>query len=895
MRRASRALAVVTLLGVGCGESSPPALPARDPPALVETDRGSGMFGRWILDADGLPAYEYTLDQHTDVRARFPDSRDRDRRDHVFNFGNDRINALGFNDGYVEVYASDRAPTLLDRFAPEQGNFAGGFGYLADGTEVWSTAYRDRPADAATRRVFGVGYFETALTHRGIAAERRVFAPAGDDPLLVSEVTIRNESAERRALAHYEFWDVNLHQLVPLPSMTGILGTVGDGYRDGLSADFLQAATWDSSAQALRVSTRSNGPAPIEPDAISTVDWYPDDVFLADLSGGSSARYTDQASFFGRGGNARPDAVVAGGPGSLPPERSAAGQPLCLVLRHDLALEPGESRVLRFAYGSIAPAQGLDTLVERYRRGDAFATSQAERRAALGFLATDDDPALAREIAWHSAALSAATAYHGYYGTHVTVQGSAYLYVQGIDGAPRDQALFSIPLTYLRPDLARENLRFIMRLTRASDGQIVYTFGGHGFASGLAVHELPSDLDLFFLMALAEYVAATGDTGFLGERVPFRGPGELAPGATSTTVLDHARAAAEHLLGVVGTGENGLIRVRDGDWSDGVVASNVIAAGNDGVNWGNTLAHGESCSNTGMALWVLPLAADVLEPFDAVLAARLREPVGSLAAALDSQWADQWYTRAVLRDRDDRPVVLGERSIDLEAQPWPLISRAARDDRLATLVESIRSELDDPSPVGAPLWSGGQVWPAVSQLLTWGYTRFSDELAWRSLERHALYTRAEAFPESWIGIWTGPDALESKGSGGTWSSIVTPMTDFPALNQNPHAMALLAALRVAGIEPTGDGLRIDPHVPRERFVLDFPLIRLDVDRERIDVTYRPIVDGTRVLHVRVPNDAASWEVTVDGRAQTAPVTDGFAAVQIDMRVAQPVNVRVARR
>ncbi|MFN7952668.1 MAG: hypothetical protein U0610_13170 [bacterium] len=886
-----RFAALAVALGCGAGAT---ASPPREAPSLVDSDRGSGIFGRWILDADGLPAYEYTLDPQVDERARFPDSRGRDRRDHVFNFGNDRINALGFNDGHVEVYGSDRAPTLLDRFDPEHGNFAGGFGYLADGEAAWSTAYRHRPADAVTRRVFGVGYLETSLAHRGIVAERRVFAPAGDDPLVVSEVTLRNDGKERRSVAHYEFWDVNLHQLVPLPSMTGVLGEIGDGYRNDLGDDFVQAVTWDPRDEALRVSTQSNGPAPLAPDAISTVDWYPDDVFLADLGGGSSARFTDQASFFGSGGAARPDAVVAGSAGGVVGQRSAAGQPLCLVLRHDVVLEPGASHTLRFAYGSIAPGRSLRALVEPARRADAFARSQAQRRAELGFLSTGEDAALAREIAWHSAALPAATAYHGYYGTHVTVQGSAYLYLQGIDGAPRDQSLFALPLTYLRPDLARENLRFVMRLTRAADGQIVYTFGGHGFASGLGVHELPSDLDLFFLMALSEYVAATGDVGFLDERVPFRGPGELAPGATSTSVLDHARAAARHLFEVVGTGENGLIRVRDGDWSDGVVASNVIAAGNDGVNWGHTLAHGESCSNTGMALWVLPLAAQVLEPFDPALAERLRAPVASLGAALDRQWAGSWYTRAVLRDRDDQPVILGERSIDLEAQPWPMIAGAARGERLAALVESIRSDLDDPSPVGAPLWPGGQVWPAVSQLLSWGYTRASDELAWRSLEHHALFTRAETFPESWIGIWTGPDALESRGSGATWSSIVTPMTDFPALNQNPHAMALLAALRVAGIEPTGDGLRVDPHVPRAAFTLDFPLVRLDVDAARVEITYRPIVDGTRTLHVRVPAASGSWPVTLDGRPRTVAVTGGFAAVPIELRAGRAIVLGVPR-
>ncbi|MBK7972979.1 MAG: hypothetical protein IPK07_06755 [Deltaproteobacteria bacterium] len=887
-------LLAVLASAFGCGSGSG-AYATREPPPLVETDRGSGIFGRWLLDADGLPAYEYTLDQHADERARFPDSRGRDRRDHVFNFGNDRLNALGGNDGTVEIVAAARAPAHLNRFDPEHGHYAGGFGYLNDGSETWSTAYRFRPSDARTRRVFGVGYFETELAHRDVVSTRRVFAPAGDEPLVVSEVTLRNDGAAPVTLTHDELWDVNLHQLVPLPSMSGPLGAIGDRYRDGLWDDFVQHVTWRESERALRVSTTSNGPAPVAPEAIATVDWYPDDVFLADLGGDSVARFTDRASYFGGGGPSRPDAVSSRTAGSIVEDRPAAGQPSCLVLRHALTLAPGEMRTLRFAYGYAAPGADLAPLLAAHRHGEDFADSQARRASELAAFSTGADPALAREVAWHSFALPAATLFHGYHGTHVTTQGSAYLYLQGIDGAPRDQALFAVPLTYLRPDLARENLRAIMRLTRGSDGQITYTFGGHGWASGLAIHELPSDLDLFFLMALSEYLAATGDVAFLGQEVPFRGAsGELAPGARGTTVLDHARAAAIHLFDVVGTGPDGLIRVRDGDWSDGVVTSNVIAAGNDGVNWGNTLARGESGSNTGMALAVLPLAADVLEPFDAALAARLRAPLADLAAALDRQWAGAWYTRAILRDRADQPVPIGRDAIDLEGQPWAMIARAASGERLDTLVTSIREPLDDPSPVGAPLTAGGQVWPAVSQLLTWGYTRASDELAWRSLDRHALYTRAETFPENWIGIWTGPDALESRGSGGTWTSPVTPMTDFPAINQNPHAMMLLALLRVAGIEPSADGLRIDPHLPRDSYVLDLPLVRLDVDATRIALTYRPIVDGSRTFRVRIAAETGSWPVTVDGREVTTPVADGFAAVAIRARTGRPVTVVVPR-
>ncbi len=884
------------LLVCGCSGSggTGSTVEQRAIPPAPETALGTGVFGQWITDPDGLPAYRYTLDQQADARARFPDSRGRDRRDHVHNFGNDHVQALAFNDGYVELVGADRAPTILNHFDPEHGNFAGGFGYLDDGSEVWPTVYRWRPADATTRRVFGMGYFETETAHRGVAETRRTWAPAGDDALLVSEVTLRNDGSAAVALRHYEYWDVSRYQLVPLPSMTGPLGDLGDSYREGLEASFVQQVQWDRSSELLRVSTTANGPPPVAPDEVSTLDWYPDDVFLADLSGGSADRYTEQAAFFGKGGVARPDAVAARAAGSIAGPVSGAGQPLCLVIRHDVKLAPGEARVLRFAFGYAPPGRDLTGLLRAYRSADVFERSQEARRQSIAFLTSASDPELARETEWHSFALPAATVFHGFHGTHVTTQGSAYLYLQGIDGAPRDQALFALPLTYLRPDLARENLRFMMRLTRASDGQIFYTFGGHGFASGLGIHEQPSDLDLFFLMALAEYLAATGDVGFLSEPVPFRGPGDVAPGAIGTTVLDHARAAARHLLDVVGTGSDGLIRVRDGDWSDGIVTSNVLAAGNASINWGNTLAHGESCENTGMALWVLPLAASVLEPFDADLAARLVAPVESLRTALDAQWAGSWFTRAILRDAGDRPVVLGHDDIDLEAQPWPMIAGSVSAERLAALADSIATRLEDPSPVGAPLTPAGEVWPAVSQLLTWGETRVSPERAWRSLERQSLFNRAETYPENWIGIWTGPDGLESTPPGGTWASPVTPMTDFPALNQNVHAMALLALLRVAGIEPTTDGLRIAPRIPRDSWVLDFPLVALDVNPVRIAISYRPIVDGTRVLHVEVPRESGSWPVTVDGEASDAPIDSGFAAVPISFRARHPVTVIVPR-
>src|SRR5690606_27198017 len=109
-------------------------------------------------------------------------------------------------------------------------------------------------------------------------------------------------------------------------------------------------------------------------------------------------------------------------------------------------------------------------------------------------------------------------------------------------------------------------LRMVMGVTDAATGQIRYSFTGHGVTEGAGLHEHPSDLDIFLLVGLAEYLSATGDRAFLAERVDFH-----PRGVASGSVLDHVRVAFRHLKDAVGRGPHGLVRISDGDWSDGIV------------------------------------------------------------------------------------------------------------------------------------------------------------------------------------------------------------------------------------------------------------------------------------------------------------------------------------
>lgn len=822
-----------------------------DPRRFASCSTGSAIFGTWTTDQDGLPAYDVHLDQHRDARARWEDSEGRDRRDHWASFGNARVTALASNEGFIEVTMQDRGITYLDKVDEEARAYGGGFSFVDDGEATWTTAYAHRPRGARTTRRFGMGYAETSMLHRDVLVGHRTYAPAGDLPYVLDDVTIENHGAAPKTLRHYEYWDVRRRPIeiawvVSGKPLTTIPPRVRE-QRDGRNALFDERVSWDAGARILGMRrTHAAGTVAPPREEPSAIDHYPGDPFLAVVEGEASDVYTDDARFFGDGDIGEPRAVAQrlGGEAAAidAAPRSGAGQPRLFVVRTDLTLAPGEKRVLRFAYGVTPMGAPWPDLRPS---ADPFADRRRELEKHLLLLATERDAFLHRELAWHASQLEASVGYREYWGRHVVPQGSTYLYLHGADGALRDTALFALPLVYTHPELAREQLELAMGLAFAEDSRFSYAFQGHGeLDDALGLHAQPSDLDLFFLLAMHEYLGATGDIAWLAEKISYW----PRSAANEATVLDHVRRAVIHLLDGVGRGEHGLVRVGTGDWSDGIVASGA-------PDRALAIAKGESVPNTQMAIAVLPGIADLLDDPDPPLAKRIRDVVPELAAAVEKTWTGAFYGRAYFGDG----VLHGTKEIDLEAQVWPLVAGSPH---AAELAATVARELDDPSPVGAPLTPKGQVWPAIAQLLTWGYTRVDDERAWTHLAKMSLAARAKATPEVWHHVWSGPDGASST-TGLAWSSPVTPMTDFPTMNANVHAMALLAALRVAGIEPRARGLAIAPHAPHP-IALRTALVDLDVENERMRVVWRPTVGVPRALELTAPRGTSFTTVRVDG-------------------------------
>jgi len=727
------------------------------------------------------------MDQSRDPRAAYFVTGGKSC-DHWHLIGNDRIAATAHNGGYVQLYDWTRGGKILNRSCPTERNYAGGFKFIQMPDRSFCTLWEHLPKDASQQRVFGVGYVTKTTSYSGLKVAERIEAPWGDDPALVSTTLVENGRATPLRVSVVEFWDVNLHPLTAAPIMTKGMRKAAQRRRAQLNRRFVMDAFWDEPLGALGIdlSAADTGKVP-QRDEVSSADFHPKTVFLAALDplpDGFSGFAVDQELFFGDGGIGRedPPGLRGAADGRLFTKRSALGGKAILALRRAVELKPGERVTWRYLYG-YADRKETPELVKRYRQPKATA-----RRPALQ-LVVPELPWLGRELLWHSYYLQAGCLYQDFYKTHFVDQGSAYGYLQGLSGAHRDFALFVLPMVYLRPDLAREMLRFSMRSQDHKTGALPYMHVGYGVVSGAVVHSKSSDLDLFFLWALAEYLAATRDLGFLNKTVPFYPPSANKAG----TVLEHARTAFRHLTESVGLGPHGVIRCGTGDWNDVLIALSPSPV--------TTLRRGESSLNAGLATVALPALAGAIADEDRSFAKALREFAAGQARALKPLWTGDWVARGYVGQGDD---MLGADRIFLDTQSFSVLGGVWDRPQMMRLFERIQTLCVTPQPAGALcLWpsrkgpllkpgedTNGGTWAAVDSWVAWAWSRLDPQAAWRFYLTTTLAAHAEAYPDIWYGVWSGPDSFNAHyhdRPGETFNFTATPMTDFPVMNMNRHS------------------------------------------------------------------------------------------------------------
>jgi Glycosyl hydrolase 36 superfamily, catalytic domain len=831
---------------------------------------GSGHFGDWITDSFGLPAYRYTCNQIKDPKAfSAVDKAWRAATDHPHQVGNDRIVAVASNYGYVQVRQDEGSPKFLNDYSPDDGRYGGGIGFLADESDLLSTYYTG--AADSFDRVFGMGYLRKKVTGHKYAIDQVIFAPFGDDPVMVSQVTITNRTEHVARPRWIEYWGCHHYQFSYRSFMeAAVLGDAtaspklrrafADRFKHRFQAikagrGLIETQTFQGRSpeeedswlkvQAALAANPNNffgGPVPPLPPAANMDDLHPPATFLVSLDAPCDGFTTDGASFF-RGGieNAQGPARV------LDNDLTTSGPGSALLLARNLILQPGESRTLYFLYGYLPAGFDLDTLVTRYEQdyASAWARSSAHWNQAGLRLKTQAEPWVERETAWSSYYLRSALTYDSYFHEHILSQGAPYQYIAGLQGAARDPLQHALPLVFSDPGIVRQVLRYTLKEMQP-DGSLPYGVVGNGVP--MPCRYRPSDLELWLLWLASEYVLATRDTKFLDETLT---------GATDATTVRALLARAYlRITTVIGVGKHDLMRLLNGDWNDSIVVNRLPPP-----QVAEVLRQGESVLNAAMAAYVLAYYARMLEFVGSTApASEASAKAEAQKQAVRGQWAGQWFRRAWLGETLGWS---GEKQMWLEPQPWAMISGSATPEQAATLVTSIDTFARRSSPLGAPLQSqpdqtmkddsgvgtNGGIFAAINGTLIWALALNNGEMAWDEWKKNTLARHAAVYPDLWFGIWSGPDAynsIHSRDPGGTG-------LDFPVLNMHSHTWPLYSSTKLLGLEFHSDGLRFHPTIPLSQYEFSSPLVGFEKTSRGYSGWYAPTIAGRWSIRIRLPH------------------------------------------
>ncbi len=703
-----------------------------------------------------------------------------------------------------------------------------------------------------------------------------IFAPCGDDPVLISQVTIANHHSSEVKLRWVEYWGCQPHQFSHRSFIESFSGKNTSEMRRDFGARFAhhfriiennsglfekkeflgrspaEEAQWQAMLEYLRTNPHPFVTVPADDAPIQAAfdDLDPPPTFLVSLDAPAEGFSTNGKEFFGAGGVSHPTGLDRELDGDL----NTNGPESALLLERSFTLAPGGSRTLFFLYGYLPQGADAHSLISKYR--DTAPTVWKEssnqwKNRGLRF-SVEGEPWVEREVTWNHYYLRSGMTYDAFFQEHILSQGSIYQYVIGFQGAARDPLQHALPFVFSDPDIVKKILRYTLKEVRP-DGSIPYRIVGHGMPMP-TTFDNSSDIPLWLLWTASEYVLATRDVPFLDEQIPaLFGP---ARGDESFRTL--LARCYRHLVEDVRTGEHGLMRMPHDDWNDALLMGWVPQ-----TELQECEGRSESVLNSAMASYVFDLYARLLtyagEAPDLVAEIR-REAEGHRKAA-QQQWTGKWFRRAWLGPTRGW---LGEKGMWLEPQPWAIIGGITNEEQSRALVQALDQELRRPSPIGAiqlsqspdmigqGVWKpepgtsiDGGVWPSLNATLIWALASADGKMAWDEWKKNSFARHAEVYPAIWYGTWSGPDvinAVSSEHPGETTGGSPFGWTDFPVLNLHSHACPLYSAAKLLGLEFTEAGLTLAPKLPLPSYRFASPLLGLVKSSRGYAGWYEPSVE-----------------------------------------------------
>src|SRR5439155_26460584 len=232
------------------------------------------------------------------------------------------------------------------------------------------------------------------------------------------------------------------------------------------------------------------------------------------------------------------------------------------------------------------------------------------------------------------------------------------------------------------------------------------------------------------------------------------------------------------------------------------------------------------------------------------------------------EWTGKgWFSRGYAGERQ-----LGSGAVFGEPQPWAILARAPSRKQTRVVVKNVRRYLTGvgaPAVVHGPARIGssqspaandpgvtehsqpsagiggnaavyvGGTWFAVNGWLTWALGTLDRVVphaaayAFDEFRRNTLAAHAAAFPGHWDGIISVDDVCNSFYASKDPANCGNGLsTNYEGQIMHQPAWTLYDATKLAGIQPTAVGYRIDPHLPSPRYSLRLPDVGVAYSRKR---------------------------------------------------------------
>jgi cellobiose phosphorylase len=492
----------------------------------------------------------------------------------------------------------------------------------------------------------GFGYTVFEYTEDGISTELTVYV-ATDESIKFARLKVSNRSSRPRRLSVIGFWELVLGELRD-KTLMHVTGEV------------------DPASNAIFARNAYNTE-------------FPDRIVFVDCSESVRSVTGDRREFVGRNGTLADPAALRQTHLS---GRVGAGLDPCAAIHVPVQLDEGQEKEVIFTIGVAKSEDQARKMIQRHR-GVASAQRALEavwqfwsRTLGVVHVETPDPSVNFLANGWLE-----------YQTLSCRMWARTGFYQSGGAFGFRDQLQDAMALVHAAPAVLREHLlRAAGRQFR--EGDVQHWWHPH---SGRGVRTHFSDDYLWLPYAVSRYVAVTGDTGVLDERVPFIDGRPVRPEEDAYydlpqacdevgTLYEHCVRAINHGLRF---GAHGLPLIGCGDW-------------NDGMNLIGEKGQGES-------VWLAFFLYDVLTQFagqarrrgDNAFAQKCLDEATSLRLRNEENaWDGQWYRRAYFDD--GQPLGSAENpecQIDSLPQSWAVLSGAGDGVRAKGAMNAVEQRL----------------------------------------------------------------------------------------------------------------------------------------------------------------------------------------------------------